>query len=685
MIISARKTLTASPRDILTHFNGTFDLQFDDGEIIKSTAMELAISRYAWTMLEDYIEAAPDDILITKSYHVSQYMSDSHSFTSKTLLKLMSKIMHDIFDRFMEYDNTDQIHFFQDNLWEHVLQINNDLFNDITIYGQQYHLTLNIEDILEIMYHPEILKIKKDYPINQETIKNPDYIHIIYKKKQKVIESNALAHNNVHKMMKCGVVKTQQLMQCIGPRGSVTDMNSDIFNEPIAVGYLDGFSRVYDTLIESRTAAMSLNSQSTSIKFTEYFSRRVQFVGMELKNVHFTDCGTRHHLEFQVRTDRQGYAINDLALLEGMYYLDEETNQYRVIHKDSGHLIGKRIKLRTVLGCQHKDPEGVCAVCFGSNARNIPRYRNVGHFCIITFTRMMTQAVLSTKHLTTSASAEVLVLTEYAKRFLTEINDGLAVKLNADLKNQYSSIKLSISEETIEGLSDIVGVVNVGVLSAKRTSKVNRISLIFTDKEGRVLPAEVLDVVPVRDEGYLSMAVLQHMKKEGWHVTDDGYIQIELIGFDDQLPIIEITPKQSNMFRYAKGLERLIKSSVKDIRMRATSITPEAFLMELSDEVNQKIGINLSILQVIAYTMLAVDVNGKDYSLPKPWTKHGVGTMDHLLRGRSLSAALAYEKQGLTLSSPSSFRYTNRTDSPMDEFFTPQDMDLEYHKLDITQ
>ena len=61
-------------------------------------------------------------------------------------------------------------------------------------------------------------------------------------------------------------------------------------------------------------------------------------------------------------------------------------------------------------------------------------------------------------------------------------------------------------------------------------------------------------------------------------------------------------------------------------------------------QLNSKLGINLSILQVLAYTMLGTDIVNKDFSLPKPHTGHGVGTMDQLIWGRSLSGALSYRK-----------------------------------------
>lgn len=679
MKISASKLLSIEPVDILNNFIGEFDLVFENGETIKSTGMEIVISRYAWNLINKFpkLKLIPD-------YHISRHMKSRASFTSSSFRIMMSKMMCDIFDIY-PMKNNEQANKLQSAVWEEYMSINNRLFNDMLIYGGKYHITLTIEDILDIKLNPEILSIDEKYPVNSETAKDPNYIPTIYKKKQNVIASDKLFDNNISIMARCGVIKIPQLMQCLGPRGSVTDINSNIFDEPIPVGYLDGFHRIYDSMIESRTAAMSLNNQSGPLKFTEYFSRRVQFIGMQLSNLHFGDCGTEHHLEFQVRDNRDGYVISDLELLEGIYYLDEENStkskrKYKAIKKTDHHLIGKRIKIRTVLGCQHPDPYGVCSTCFGEASRQVPKYRNIGHFAVISFTQIITQLVLSTKHHTGSAVASQITLSEETRKIFEEVNDGLAIGINPSLVKNCNSIKLLISESSVDGLSDIMDVADVGILSPKRTSHINRVRVITEDKSGNI-DDNVYDVVPMNDIGYLSIGMLRHMKNNGWIVNKDGFIEIELINYPINNTIMEITPKQYNMFKYAKTLERLIKSSVKEIRKRATAVTPESFLMELSDAVNQKLGINFSILQIIAYTMLATDIERKDYSLPKPHTKHGVGTMDHLLWGRSLSAALAYEKQGYILNSPNSFRYTNRPDSPMDEFFTPEQMDLEYYRL----
>lgn len=681
MRLSARKLLKAKPVELLKNLHGKYELEFDSGDRAEVKGFDIVVSRYCWEFFNKF-----PALNIDKSHLITSHMKTDKAFTSGAFRNLMSKIMVEVFDHYSEFDN-EVMYQLQKEVWSTYMNINEEFYNDILVNGGRYKLTLNIEDILGVMFHPEVLAIKEKYPVNQETVTDPNYIFNIYKRKQKVIESPEFEQNNISIMARSGVIKIPQLMQCVGPRGSVTDINSEIFPEPIPVGYMDGFNKIHDALIESRTAAMSLNNQSDPLRFTEYFSRRVQFLGMQLKNLHFADCGSTFYLEYQVRDHRQGYVISDLEFLEGMNYLVEEESTpsnpvYRPVKRTDTHLIGKRLKIRNVIGCQHPDPIGCCSVCFGEASRSIPKYRNLGHFCVILFTQIISQLVLSTKHHTSSAVGSAITLQEDAAQYFVSMLNGVGLGMREEVKHQFESIKLVISEEAIEGLTDIDGIDDVALLSPSKTSAINRIKVVTTDKAGNV-QEDILDVVPYSDVGFLTMHMLKFMKEVGWTHSNDGFVEIDLMEFDSELPIIEITPRQANMFQYAKGLEKIIKSSVKEIKKRATATTPESFLIELSDAVNQRLGINLSILQVIAYTILAVDVEGKDYSLPKPHTRHAVGTMDTLLQGRSISAALAYEKQGRTLSSPNSFKYINRPPSPFDEMFVPDLMDLEYTKMKV--
>lgn len=670
LVLSAEKVLQADLTDIREHLKGDMILKFHDGDI-ETNGFETIVSRYAWRVLEEFPK-----LKLSKRYHVKSHMKNN-SFKASTLSDVFAAMWVDSWDVYKIS------HKHQSKMWALFMRIHNDFINDVMTHYAKYRMTVNVEDMLDIMFDDEILNIKEENPVNKETILKPNYVESIYRQKTKRLESPDFKENNLVKMLKCGVIKHGQLMQCIGPRGSVTDINSDIFAEPISAGYIDGFMRIYDVLIESRTAAMSLNNQSGPLKFTEYLSRRIQFVAMQLKNLHFGDCKSPYHLTWQVRASRDGSVMSDLELLEGMNYLDEETNKYRQIKKSDTHLIGKRLKVRTILGCQHKDPYGVCSTCLGASANNVPAYRNVGHFAIVTLTSIISQLVLSTKHMTSSAVASVVQIDEQAKRYLESTNSDLAAKLINKIKDVYESIRIRIASECLIGLSDIVEVDDVSILSAKRTSSLNRFQLELTTKKGEII-TENIDIASFHDEGFLSLEMLSYMKKKGWTIEDfddASFITVDMCDWDFNLPIVEITSKQFDTFQYSKGIEKLLLSSVSEVKRRASQLSPEAFVMELIDVVNQKLHINMGIMQIVAYTMLCVDVEGRDYSLPKPWTKHSVGNLDSIVLSRSLSAAYSYEKQATTILNPLSFLLNNRMDSPMDEFFAPDKMPLEY--LDI--
>lgn len=683
MKISARKLMNIKPIEVFENFVGDgFELVFDDGSV-HASGMQITLSRYAWEMLKPF-----PHIPFSKSYFIGHYTPDKNTFTAGAMSNLMSNIMHTIFDHY-QMDNEAEVRPLQSVVWQSFMDINNLMHNDMYIYGNQYNIALNVEDLLDVYFDPDIVNIDLSNPIDCETVKIPNYVDDIYKQKQKVILSDKHKQNNLSIMMRAGAIKLMQFMQCEGPRGLVTDMNSTIFKEPIKGGYLDGLNLLYDRLIESRTAAMSLYNQSDPLKFTEYFSRRVQFLGMYVKNLHFGDCGSRNYLQFQVREKREGYKISDLELFEGMNYLVEEESTpdrpvYRQLRKTDKHLIGKILKFRTVFGCMHTDPQGVCSVCIGAISRSMPKWRNIGHTCVVVFTEIVSQKTLSTKHFTASAVSLVIPLTEYQRRFFNTMNDGLTIGLRKELYTRYKKISLFInvgSETQYIDIGDVGAVKDVQTLSPKKTSSINTITLRFTDFNDETTD-ETMDIIPFNNRGFLSIEMLKHIKKHGWQEHDKGRVlEFDLTKFKPDTPLIEIESRQTNMFRYAKSLEKILKPSAKELKVRAIDLTPEKFLMDFSDAINTELGINMSVISVVAYSVMGVDLVNKDYSLPKPWTRYAVGDMDRSIAYRSLSTAYSYERQANHMSDPNSFITKNRMDSPFDEFFTPDQMELDYRKI----
>lgn len=668
---SANKILSGDLNEIKNSFKGKMILVFEDGEL-ETSGFETILSRFIWEVNKLY----PNIGLKTK-HHVRYYMDDELTFKSNTIPNVFATIWNDIVNIYGCTHETQKI------VWNMFMDIRDNIINEILMHYQQYHVTINIEDILELMNDKEINEIDNKYPVNKDTVKRNGYVDKIYKEKLKVITSKRLSHNNISSMVKCGTAKSSQLLQSIGPRGVVTDINSDIFSEPIYNGYIRGFDRIYDVAIESRTAAMSLNNQGDPLRFSEYFSRRVQFVGMQLQNLHYTDCGSTNYLTWQVRENIDNSVISDLERLEGMNYLDEETNTIKEIRKTDKHLIGKMIKLRTVLGCQHEDPYGVCSTCCGAISKNVPLFRNLGHFAIVTLTSVISQLILSTKHVTASADSSSIITNDYYNKFITVINNGLAAKLNENFKTRYKEVKISFPLSSINGISDIIETDDVNRLSVKRTSKVSGFTIHLKDKKD-IEYVEDIKCISFHDNGFITLDLIKYMKANGWK-TIDGSLYIDLKDWNYNLPLIELVSKQFDTYQYSRGIEKLLSLSIKAIKNRGTPLTPQQFLIELIDIVNYKLSINFGIMQLIAYSMLCVDIINGDASLPKPWHKHTVAGMGNIINHRSLSAQLSYQEHSKVLADPKSFLITNRMDSPMDEMFVPEQLlfknKLEYYSL----
>ena len=87
---------------------------------------------------------------------------------------------------------------------------------------------------------------------------------------------------------------------------------------------------------------------------------------------------------------------------------------------------------------------------------------------------------------------------------------------------------------------------------------------------------------------------------------------------------------------------------------------------------NDKLAVNLAILEVVLYAIMIVSAKQGNYSLPKPWSECGLGVKTKIFDLRSLSAAMAYEGHRKTIISPASFTETNRPDHIFDGILCPE-------------
>jgi hypothetical protein len=632
-------------RDILT---GDFTLIFDDGKI-ETNAQETIYSSYAWEIHKRY----PTTPMLI-SHHVKHVLKGKR-LNRGTHLELLGNCMWAAHDSHPEkaYRGVE----IRDEMSILVYDITAGSYSDLITHVEEYVTSIDIVDFVEIIDHPDVTEILNNPDPTQE------YIVKAYDSLKTLLSGNKLDNNPIVKASKSNLVNTNQLLQCLGPRGYLTDIDSHRFNTPIVRSFTQGFKDFYSSLIESRSAAKSLFQNKSMLEEAEYFSRKIQLLCMGVENLHEGDCGSTEYLLWKVtppviengRTVYEG----DLKHMEGKYFLDEVNNKLSVISKKDTHLFGQTLKLRSpIAGCKHSDPHGLCSVCFGTLSDSVPAKTNIGHFCAVTMTEKSTQSVLSTKHLDTSALIAVISLALAYQSVLAIGADGNSYLFNSKLKGK--ELKLVIEQAEFTGITDISIVDNVSKLSTARVSSISSIGVI-TEFSAIEIPVFV-------DKRFASLTyeMLQYIRDNGYTVDENSNAVIDMVKWDFSKPILTLPMKQMNMGDHSASIASLLQQS-------DTSDSPEARLGDLFSLVTSKLDVNLAVLELIIYAGMVVNNEDEDYNFPKPWTDKEMGGYVKLVTNRSFSVAMAYEEQRARIADPSSYFKAKRPSHILDVFLMPEE------------
>lgn len=661
--VRARKLLQYTTQELWDKLEGDFVLIMDDGEVM-TNERQVIYSSYIW----EYHRLYPETPLSVK-HHVASVIANQRAGTD-THLALITNVKDSVYDVYKHQaaDRRDLI----DHLAKLSYEVSNRMYNDLTYNCEEYVTSLDITDFLQITMSD---KVRGAVAAMEPTEAGIAGVYGVIKAMIK--DDPLLANNKVANAIRSKLSSEGQAMQCLGPRGFLTDIDSHLFKIPITRSYTEGLPDMYSAAIESRSAAKSLIFSTDPLQKSEYFSRRQQLICQNVRHLHLGDCGSTRYITWHVRDARMEGATkfaSDLKTIAGKYYLDEATQTLKSIKENDFHLIGKTLKLRDpVAGCMHPDPVGVCEVCYGETSLAIPKNSNLGHIACVTMTADLGQLILSTKHFDGSSAVEGIVLKPQEKRFLTAQVNGNSYYLSPDLKG--ADVQLIIAASQAMGLTDVNHVDDVASLNISRVSEFDTIVMSVNTLKSQ-------DIVPltVNVNGRLSNMthdLLQHIKNKGWTIVRDNkgggtnYV-IDMNGWDFNLPILVLPMRHFNMSDHQGEIADMLEATMKDMEHRSNVVHPGSMLIELHDLVNRRLSINLSILSIILYSSMIVSADEGDYSLPKPWTTAGVGVKQMLLTNRSLSATMSYERHRDTLINPASYTKINRMDHVFDAMVLPK-------------
>lgn len=620
----------------------------DDGDV-NLTIAELIYCRYIWRM---HIVYPHTPLLI-------RHTLKDITLDPMTHCELMGRIYKDAFLTYNTYHGGIDVEY----LWRIMYEIYGRLYNDSTRLLAHHITSLCILDFAQVMENPHIKAINDEI----KNMIDPN-AHDIERTKEKLIStmnnSVDLKDNGVALSIRHGMVSTGQVVQCIGPRGSVTDADSYIFPKPILKGWLEGIRSISDSLKVSREATQALLLTKRPMQKAEYQNRSNQLCSATFSTLHHADCGSTHHIPYLITNK------SILRDMEGKRYLCDKTNQLESIAPSDTNLIGKVIKLRSVLTCVHPDRYGVCSVCYGDLAYNIPDGTNIGHQAAVELQSMISQIVLSFKHLTVSSIGEKIHIPKELMEFIILSQDGERLKLNNKLKNK--EFKLVISALEAPNLHDIAYTNDIRSMSNTRITTLTGVTLLREDLDSNGVVYDEqripIKISAANRTASLEYDMLEYIKRVGWSVDQAGDFVIDLSEWDYNKLFAEMPKKQFSTQEYMKGIEAFLKGTLtKGVKTLVDYESSGAVLAAFHDLVSIKLSVNMSHLETILCALLVESVEGLDYNLPKHKPNGKFGRYKQIMFMRSISAFMAYEHQPTAIFSEEAYVIKNRPKHYLDD------------------
>jgi hypothetical protein len=613
-------------------------LEFDDG-VLETNARATIFSAYIFGPFYRQYPQCP----ALKRHHIC-----SNQLGANTTLDLMGKVLFDAYDATPGVDIEDMMLL--------VTRLNNAIYNDFTYRLEEYVGSLNILDILQVIDHPEISRINRELQPTEASI-NRSYDEIT----EILNKSKDLAKNPISKATRSGLVSMGQVLQVVGPRGRCTDTDSNIFRTPVMHGYAHGIQSLAESMIESRSAAKALMFTKDPLQESQYTNRKIQLLGGSLMNLHPGDCGGGRLIPLRL----QG---RDMALFAGKMYIPDndltQRMQYSILRESDKHLIGEMIHVRTIFGCKHPDPQGVCAACYGEMSLSIPKGTIIGHIAATVMCEAISQILLSTKHLDSSASQEGSILSDYDMNYMEENVEANTLRLSHKLENAQVSMVILAKEAT--HINDVTIVDDVSVLPTAGISALTDIKLEIVTPS--VNEAVVIHVSDEARKSYLTTEMLAHIKKVSWTLTASGDYRIDLTSWNNAEPVLELPLKQTNMLDYMYTIEKFLRSSDKGKKVPTLRSynTPEAGLMKLYELVSSRLKFNIVHLECLVMACMIRSSAHRDYRIPLAGNATEFGRYGDIMAMRSLGAAMAFESHNKVLLNPYAFVVKDRNDHPLD-------------------
>jgi len=566
-------------------------------------------------------------------------------FTNSVYLDIYSRIFKQLSKKGMTNNQHLKLYYY---MYDSIMKLNRVLINNIIDYA----LSSEVTDILDIQFDNELMK-----SIYEATLDNSKHaIDETYKTLDNIMDDPKYIHNPIRLFYKSKLVSTDQIKQLLGSRGFITEMDSKIFNIPMTNSFALGFKGLYDAAIESRAGAKAMYLSSKAIQNSEYMSRELQLSTMTVEYVIKGDCKHPRYVDFFVRGPKfNSYGdktyIGDLPNLKGKRYLDKDGKE-KVINGDEEYLNDTFIKLRMAVYCGHKDKRGICSACIGEMADSILENHHLGHMSSVKVSSALSQALLSAKHLLKSASS-------------------VAIRLDANAKKPY----LKFKQREAWGLNNLMAVKDIFSLNIGKMSRLESVMLVYESKK------ETTEIELTLKSGnryaFFTIDMLSYILKNGYETLDEDYYMVDLSNFNNKRPIFMYEKVEFDFAALIKEFKSMLKSrKFKKVDDKIKSeYTPDVLVQKLFELVNNKLSVNIALLEIIVYAFTIQDLTEHNYDLGRNSKNRDIGGFKEIIDYRGGLGA-SYNWDGLSgkILNPILHLEENKCSHPMDVLLKPNEV-----------
>lgn len=657
VIYKARDFLFMSIEDILSKYPVDMKLEFEDGIVVETKRRHVAYSNFVWKIHRTYDKTPLLSSHLVTSIKKEKALEFNTHIDMLTIVARDAAVAHNLF-----YPKD------KEKLQALIYEVTNDIYNEVSKLAEADIITIDALDFIQILNHPEVVKVKKEMEPNYESISRT------YKEVNRITNTDpSFKDNGVIKAIRSKAVNPNQMNQCLVARGFSTEVTGKILSTPIMTCFSKGMRKLHDFAAESRSAAKAYFFAEAPLQDSEYFARRLQLVCMTVERIAYQDCGSNKYINWHVMgptfDDRGNQTYpGDLKFMVGKNYLDPVTNQLKPILGNETHLYGNTIKMRTVLFCKHPNPHEVCHVCFGELSHNVSAYANLGHLCCATMTQQTSQSVLSTKHLDANSANTTIALSEENRRFFVLSNKKDEYVLKPTLAGK--DIELVVSRDSATGIIDLLEMEDLKNISVNRISQIETVDIShYVNGMKMVTP---LLVSQGKRMAMFTMEFLAYIKDKKWTTDERNNYVFNLKDFPKGLPIMSLPNMEYSYSDHSHQVETKIESTSRELSKRARPEAPVVTLQELFTLVNSKLNVNIAALEVIIYANMTPS---KDkYGLARNIPNAGLNVSSKVIEHRSLGPAYTFENHASVMLSPRSFFKEDRPSSVLDVFMAPREV-----------